>query len=335
MTWLTWRQHRVEMLIMGVMLLGFAIALLVLGINITTEAQRVGFTGCMSQTTACLRTQSAMQVYVNRLTQTPIFSVISLVLPYILPALAGIFIGAPALSREFEQGTYRLVWTQSIPWSRWFIKKTSLLICTVTCAFAILFGLFSWWSAALFAPLSLTGWFYDSFNNRFDTWGVVIVAYVVFAVALGFFFGTVVRKPVTTMAITLLVFVVVRVLVTHYWRPYYLPPVVAIAPTNAAINEPGSSWTVSSSFIDRQGRPISIENALQVCSGPEANTCFKEHGIQTRTMYQPPERFWPFQWIESGIYLLFAAILIALTYGWTRYGIIGRKRKLSLHLTAG
>lgn len=334
MTWLTWRQHRIEVLMMGIMLLGFAIVLLVAGINITLEAQRVGFTSttyCASNTLPCFKAFYAMNGYFSRLTQSPsAFWFLCLVLPYILPVLAGIFIGAPALSSEFEQGTHRLIWTQGIPWSRWFFQKTGLLICAVACTFAILFGLLSWWSAALSGLLAQVGWFYGNFSNNFfqatnyfDTWGVVIVAYAVFAVALGFFFGAVLRKPVAAMVLTLILFIVVRVLVTHYWRPYYLPPVVAIASSGSALGAPGDSWLLNYTVIDQHGQPV---DDVLPCQN---TTCSNEHGFRNEVVYQPSDRFWPFQWIESGIYLLFAAILIALTYGWTKYGIIGRERRSS------
>lgn len=331
MTWLTWRQHRIEALIMGMILLGFAIVLLVTGINIAALARQVGFTGCASQ--ACAPSWFAMNRYLSGLTQPPsAFYFIGLVAPLILPALVGMFVGAPALSREFEQGTHRLLWTQSIPWSRWFFKKTSLLIGVVACAFALLSGFFSWWRAALPAPLSQdANLFFSNFAGRFDTWGVVSIAYAVFAVALGLFLGTVIRKPVPAMAITLVLFVVVRVLIVNFWRPYYLPPVVVNASVNAGFGVPGDSWSIKTEFVDRQGQVIAANaDIIQTCfSRPSQNLvdrCFTEHGIQTRWLYQPGNRFWLFQGIESGIYLLFAALLIAMAYGWTKYRIIGKER---------
>jgi hypothetical protein len=40
-------------------------------------------------------------------------------------------------------------------------------------------------------------------------------------------------------------------------------------------------------------------------------------------VYQPVDRFWLFQGIESGFYLLMTALLFALTFWWTKYRIIG------------
>src|ERR1700677_4999172 len=41
----------------------------------------------------------------------------------IAPALAGMFWGAPLVAREYENGTYRLVWTQSSSRARWLAAK--------------------------------------------------------------------------------------------------------------------------------------------------------------------------------------------------------------------
>jgi len=40
-------------------------------------------------------------------------------------------------------------------------------------------------------------------------------------------------------------------------------------------------------------------------------------------VYQPADRFWFLQAIESSIYLFFAVILVAMTFWWTKYRIIG------------
>ena len=44
-----------------------------------------------------------------------------------LPALIGVFVGAPLLARELEHGTYRFAWTQGVTRRRWLLSKTLLL----------------------------------------------------------------------------------------------------------------------------------------------------------------------------------------------------------------
>ena len=44
----------------------------------------------------------------------------------VLPALIGLFWGAPLIARELEAGTHRLVWNQSITRTRWLAVKLGL-----------------------------------------------------------------------------------------------------------------------------------------------------------------------------------------------------------------
>jgi len=45
-----------------------------------------------------------------------------------------------------------------------------------------------------------------------------------------------------------------------------------------------------------------------------ALSCMRAHGWRGFATYQPASRYWPFQGIETGIYLLLAAALIAVTF---------------------
>jgi hypothetical protein len=43
-------------------------------------------------------------------------------------------------------------------------------------------------------------------------------------------------------------------------------------------------------------------------------TCLAHLGYRSFMIYQPGYRFWPFQFIESGIFAVLAASLIAVTF---------------------
>jgi hypothetical protein len=47
-------------------------------------------------------------------------------------------------------------------------------------------------------------------------------------------------------------------------------------------------------------------------SRPAMNQCFDQLGYRVRTVYQPPSRYWPFQWIEFGIFAGLAVLLTAV-----------------------
>src|SRR5260370_13724559 len=168
-------------------------------------------------------------------------------------------IGRYANARELEQGTYRTIWTQGIPWYRWLVTKSSLITSVVLCAFGIVFGLLSWWAFSLTSALQENGTF--AFTNRFDIWGIVTIAYALFALMLGIFAGTALRKTVPAMAITLVIFIAVRVLVATFWRPYFIPPIVVTTPAIFSATRPSippNAWRLSDEVVDRQAQPEEI-----------------------------------------------------------------------------
>ena len=66
-----------------------------------------------------------------------------------VPALIGVFWGAPLVARELETGTYRLAWTQSVTRTRWLAVKVAL-VGIASIAVAGLFSLMiTWW----FSPI--------------------------------------------------------------------------------------------------------------------------------------------------------------------------------------
>src|SRR5262249_45619292 len=71
-------------------------------------------------------------------------------------------------------------------------------------------------------------------------------------------------------------------------------------------------WNLGGGFLDAQGNRT---NSVR-CSGPEQTPleCMRADGYRGYYLaYQPADRFWTFQWIETGIYLAISALAIALT----------------------
>jgi hypothetical protein len=135
----------------------------------------------------------------------------------LVPALLGLFWGAPLIAREMENGTFRLAWTQSVTRSRWIVTK----LCIVALGSMVVAGLFSlmvtWWSSP-----------FDTINNNpfsyFDLRDIVPVGYAAFAFALGVTLGILIRRTLPAMAATLVVFTAVRMAFTLWVRPHLLSP---------------------------------------------------------------------------------------------------------------
>jgi hypothetical protein len=69
---------------------------------------------------------------------------------YAVPALIGIFWGAPLVTREVEAGTYRLAWNQSVTRGRWVAAKLGLLGLAAMATAGLLSLMTSWWAGPLY-----------------------------------------------------------------------------------------------------------------------------------------------------------------------------------------
>ncbi|MEV4369455.1 hypothetical protein AB0J71_20450 [Nonomuraea sp. NPDC049637] len=102
MLWLTWRQHRLQVLVTTVLLAVLGVVLLVSGLGAADFAARSApAAGCVADTPVC----SAYRMEMNE----RMYSVGELLgwLTLLAPALIGAFWGAPLLAREYEHGTHQ------------------------------------------------------------------------------------------------------------------------------------------------------------------------------------------------------------------------------------
>jgi hypothetical protein len=61
--------------------------------------------------------------------------------------------------------------------------------------------------------------------------------------------------------------------------------------------------------------PSACVHATQNNSNPQAILpCLTAHGYQGSMIYQPATRFWAFRGIETGIFVVLAAVLIGITF---------------------
>ena len=67
----------------------------------------------------------------------------------VVPALVGAFWGAPLIAREFENGTHRLAWTQSITRARWLACKLAVVGLASVAVTGMLSLLVTWWSSPI------------------------------------------------------------------------------------------------------------------------------------------------------------------------------------------
>jgi hypothetical protein len=315
MIWLTWRQQRLEMVIGGAALMVVVVFLLLTGQQMASAYQQTGLAACLAHDPSPGSCQSIASAFHTRfLSVTGVITWLNF-----LPLVLGVLLAAPFVL-DLEQGTYRLAWTQSITRRQWLTVRLGLIVAGAVLAAFGLTALMTWWNTPL-----------DHLGSRlavgqFDFEGSVPVAYTVFAAALCLAAGSLLRRSVPAIGLTLAVYLATRVILLTWVRYHYLPPVTKHVPM-------GSDATTASRADYFMGATASLpKGIMRLCLGgslqpPPAGTaaahqveaCFGQHGVFASVIYQPASRFWLFQGIESAIFLVLAAALLALTTWWVRY----------------
>ena len=228
----------------------------------------------------------------------------------VLPALAGLFVGAPLLAREFEQGTYRIAWTQAITRRRWLLSKTVLLAVATVVAAGLASAIVMWWRQPFDALQGRMG------PNGFDIEGLVVPAYAVFSLTVGMLAGLMLRRTVAAMTATLVVFASTRLIVLKFVRPNFMSPLHrTVLPTTTAW--PAGDWVLSDTLVDAGGGQVSAAREdLAILHAQQANvdphTYLVTLGWKRIISYQPADRFWTFQGFEAGLFLVLSALIIVL-----------------------
>jgi hypothetical protein len=99
-----------------------------------------------------------------------------------------------------------------------------------------------------------------------------------------------------------------------------MTPLSTLVPLGAGANAaPSGAWVLSTAFVGPNGRNYGVASTgtggPAICRGSGSPlACFSSHGFHTLINYQPASRFWAFQGIEAGIFIVLAAALIAVAY---------------------
>jgi hypothetical protein len=302
MAWVTWRQHRVALAGVAVLLGALAVYLWLTGLQIhhayAAACHPAGSLDCTLN-------------FSGRYAATAI--VVSIILQAV-PAVIGAFIGGPLLARELETGTFRFAWTQGFGRLRWTLAKLVLLAVAVAAAAGAFSVLFSWYSQPFFAA----GYTIPFATRLFDLLGIAFAAWTLVAFAIGALAGMLIRRVVPAIAATLAVYAGLAFATTLWLRQHYMTPLFT-----HNLNLPSTAWLVNQ-WYTKGGKfafaahGSGIFHAVRhFCPPPNSilspEQCLSPHGYTVWTSYQPGSRFWAFQWIEGGWLLALSVLLIAAT----------------------
>jgi hypothetical protein len=332
----TWMQFRIQGLIAIGGLLLAAILLALTGPNLvhlydTTILNCAARGDCAAATTALIDKGDRVGIVLR-------------VVVEVVPALIGLFWGAPLVARELETGTYRLIWVQ-VTRTRWIAIKLGLLGLVSMAVAGLLSLMVTWWSSPL-DRVRMTP--FTSFDQR----GLVPIGYAAFAFVLGVTAGAVIRRTLPAMAAVLGGFAVARLAVAHWVRPYLISPLKVVTPDTAIASSGSSStspsvldrrdWILSDQTINAHGRVIGEFGGI----GASGNTmtsltshgmaihgvgscpnihnetpqnvqqCVEHLGLREALTYQPISHYWALQWTELALFLGAAAVLSGFCVWW-------------------
>jgi hypothetical protein len=133
-------------------------------------------------------------------------------------------------------------------------------------------------------------------------------------------------------------FIGLRLWTSQDLRLHYMTPVTTSYAMTANFNPPAGSPQVGGGMTGPNGQVLAqnfnsnapVFNGVPISSLPHAcqslaslqsisaqngaNRCLAAAGYHNFVTYQPASRYWDFQGIETGIYLAFALLLVAVTF---------------------
>jgi hypothetical protein len=344
--WLTWRQFRIQAAAVAAIVAAFGVLLLVTGPQLASLYHGSSFASCHRD---CDQAASNFLIQVDSGNPYHLIWLLGNFLSLVLPAVIGLFWGAPLIARELDSGSFRLAWNQSVTRERWLAVKLGVLTLASMAAAGVLSLILGWWASPIdhAATAGSNGDFTDRFSPAvFGTRGIAPLGYAAFAFTLGVLAGLLVRRTVPAMAVTLAALAAVQIAFPLAIRPHLIPPVRhTTAVTAAAIGEisgggpggnqltgvglgnsdvPAGAWLLTKQTTTESGS--TSLGAMPSACGPAMQdfascaTAIAGRHLTVTVVYQPPNRFWSFQLIETGSYLAVAAVA-----AWASFWLIRRR----------
>ena len=313
--WVSWRRNRASVLGLGSFVAVLATYLLVTGLRAHAAYDDLGSCVPPITTDACrLRWDAFVNSHGNRGLVAPLL--------LILPGIIGAAIGAPLIGRELESGVFRYSWTQGAGRMRWAVATIIPVGILMSALMGALGVLVSWRNE----PMMHGGAAQRLDASTFPTTGVAAVGWTLLAFSIGVLAGLLWRRVVPAMATSFALWFAMAFLASLV-RPHLMTPLTTTGDLPNGALQLSQQWT-------RAGAPVSVaevSTALAKVGVTMSDEGFSAHadqgseappdpieylagiGYHQQFTYQPDRRFWPFQWMETGVLVLASVGLVGLS----------------------
>ncbi|WP_055534281.1 ABC transporter permease subunit [Streptomyces graminilatus] len=238
----------------------------------------------------------------------------------VIPILLGVFLGAPLLAGDLENGTAKLVAAQSMSRTRWLVTKLGLAGLVVVVSTTALSAVFGWWWSPVKSEATVLEWFS---GPAFDNTGPVPVGLTLLSVFGGVAIGVVLRRTLMAMVVTFGFTVAVQIL----WGQFRLSfgDVITVN-THKGVGEtsfpsiPDGAYQPDQWYLTGSGDLV----GWGICAEPtEAarNACLEKADVVGWSVeYIPTSQMNSMQWFGASVLFALTAAVVAFLVVW------GRKR---------
>ncbi|KND26042.1 ABC transporter permease [Streptomyces acidiscabies] len=311
MTWLVWRQHRAAFWTI------LAVTALFAAWIVYQRGQLVDFLDGYGYPGKSLdEAGSAFRQYDDA------FSFVSVGLQAI-PVLFGVFLGAPLIAGDLENGTAKLVAAQSMSRTRWLATKLALAGLVVVVSTGVLSAVFGWWWNPVKSEAAVMDW---TSGAAFNTTGPVPVALTLFSVFGGVAIGVVLRRMLTAMVVTFGFTVVLQLVWGHFLLS--LGDVVTVTTNKGITGEnvfpsvPHGAIDIDQSYLTGSGELVGWGTCSDSQTDAARQVCLDKADVVGWSVdYLPISQMNGMQWFG-------ASILFALTAGVVAFLFVGDRKRL-------
>jgi hypothetical protein len=280
MIWVTWRQHRTQAVVCLALFCAIAVAAVALGTWMRSTFDADGLGACLARSggAGCPGVIESFTQKFNGVAIAPLGIVLAAV-----PGYLGATVGAPLLGQELERGTWQLAWSQTVPRTRWLVTQLALVVGGLVVFGAAVTAVVTWARSPL-DELTVRG------QQPLNFEGLFLTCSLLCAFALGVLAGLLLRNTIGAIVVGYIAWEVPFVLATLLGGPLHILTVTKTitCTTNCSTLGPDSVPPVTGHLGDQV-------------------TNFSRAGNHITVTYVPASRFWTFQLIDAGIFLVVAA----------------------------